>query len=196
MCAKPVGTLLFVSLTVCGFAGSPAFAQLEPWDLFLDTESSSVCDVVNAENTELVVLSDTGQLVIVTGPDVLLEDTFVDADGDVYIGNDPVGFIDFAEDGDGYRTLWWLSLTGNVVHVDGFSGNPTETNYLPSDFFDVPCDACPLWDDPTVCAGSVVPDEPTVPSISFNLCGFGAPAAMAMTAIGLVATGRVRRRWT
>ena len=59
------------------FFGSHAAGQTLPWDTFVDPLSSSACDVVNASNAELVVLSDTGQLVIVTGADVTLVDSLV-----------------------------------------------------------------------------------------------------------------------
>ena len=195
MRAGQCGTLLLTSVTLVGCVTRPAVAQVFPWDVFSDSPvSASVCDLVNAENVELVVLSETGQLVLVTGPDVTLVDTFVNVDGDVFFGNDPVGFIGFAEDGDGFRTLWWMSLTGTVVHVDYFTGEPTATDLLPTDFVDVPCDACDFWDDPTVCAEPIDPDEPDRPII-FNFCGLGAPTAVAMTAFGLLAMGLTRRRF-
>ena len=88
---------------------SPGAAHGLPWEVYEDTLSASVCDVVNAANAELVVLVDTGQFVIVTGEDVILEDTFVDFDGSVYLETgipgvlESVGFIDFADDRDGFR---------------------------------------------------------------------------------------------
>lgn len=129
---------------------SSGFAQV-PWDTFSDPLSSSVCDVVNAANAELVVLSETGFLTIVTGPDVILEDLFADTDGNVFYFGESAGFLEFAEDGDGFRTLWWVSNTGRVVEVDDFTSEPLVSDLFPDDFFDVPCDACGLWDDPTTC---------------------------------------------
>ena len=178
------GVVLRVLLVSLGCCAAPALAQDVPWDVFVDFQSDSICDVVNAENVELVVLSDTGQLVMVTGPDVVLVDTFVDENGDVFFGPDPAGFITF-------------DLDGDVVNVDGFTGEPTETTLFPLDFFDVPCDACNFWDDPAVCAVPVDPnisDESGPPLLTFNFCGLGASFAMAMTMVGLVATGLVRRR--
>ncbi len=190
------GIVLRVLLVSLGCCAAPALAQDVPWDVFEDLEFGSVCDVVNAENVELVVLSDTGQLVMVTGPDVLLVDTFVDLDGDVFVAGGPAGFITFDLDGDGLSSLWWLSLTGNVVNVDGFTGEPTPTNLFPFDFFDVPCDACDFWDDPAVCAVPFDPDpfEPDVPRLTFNFCGLGSSTGMVLTMVGLVGTGLVRRR--
>ena len=125
---------------------SPATAQTLPWDVFLDIFSTSVCDLINAENAELVVLRNTDQLMIVTGGDIILQDTFVDANGFVFFEGLPFGVIDFAEDGDGFRTLWWTSILGTVVHIDEFSGLPSASDLFPSDFFTVPCDAEPFWD--------------------------------------------------
>jgi hypothetical protein len=147
---------VFAALVFFACSAFPAGAQIVPWDVFEDTLSDSVCDVVNAANAELVVLSDTGQLVIVTGLDVTLEDTFVDLSGFVFFEGLPVGLIDFAEDGDGFRTLWWTSLTGRVVDVSGFTGEPAETELFPSDISGVPCDACDFWDDPAVCGPTVL----------------------------------------
>lgn len=179
--------LIVVGLTTAMSAN--AFGQFLPWDTFIDPLSTSECDIVNAENAELVVLSDTGQLVIVTGRDVILQDTFVTVEGDVFYLGQPVGFITYEADGDGFQTVWWVSLTGQVVNVDGFTGQPSVTDSLPADFLDVPCDACDFWDDPSVCA----PLEPTDP-ITINLCGTSTALAMAMTFAGLTATGLVRRR--
>ena len=105
--------------TIVLTAGSQsATAQTLPWDTFIDDASSSVCDLVNAGNTKLVVLNTTRQFVIVTGNDVTLADTFVDTAGNVFFEGEPAGVIAFALDGNGSRTVWWLALTGEVVEVD------------------------------------------------------------------------------
>ena len=158
--------------------------QQKPWVLFLDDESESRCDVVNADNAELVVLQGTGQMVIVSGTDVTLADTVVDALGFVTFEGDPAGVIDFALDGDGLRTLWWTSLTGQVVEVDGFTGEPDFTGNLPEDYRDVPCDACDFWDDAAVCP------EPQPPTV--NLCGTSIPLGAASAFVGLMGM-RLRR---
>lgn len=143
-------------------------AQAAPWVLYADTASDSLCDVVNAANLELVVLEATGELVGVTRTDVVFLDTFVDDDGFVFFQGLPAGFIEFAEDGDGFRTLWWLTLLGDVANVNEFTGEPTPTGLLPVDFFDVPCDACPFWDEPAECLDS---DLDGVEDL-FDLCPF------------------------
>ena len=114
-------------------AAAPVNAQAptKPWQLFLDSASSSTCDVINANNAQLVLLTATSQLSIVTGTDVTLHDTQVDADGFVTFEGNPASAIGFATDGDGKRTVWWMSLTGTVVNVNGFTGEPTQTSKSP-----------------------------------------------------------------
>jgi hypothetical protein len=174
-------------------AAAPAQTSTKPWQLLLDSASSSSCDVINADNAQLVLLTATSQLSIVTQTDVTLQDTQVDADGFVTFEGQPAGAIGFATDGDGLRTVWWMSLTGTVVNVNGFTGEPTQTNKSPSDFFDVACDACQFWDDPTVCAPAP-PPEPTPPPVTVNLCGTSVQLPIGLTAGGLVALSFARRR--
>jgi hypothetical protein len=126
------------------FFGTNASAQLT---LFLDFESNSTCDLVNASNTELAVLDETLELVVIDGLDVVLEGTFVDCDGTVLIDGVTSGFIGYAEDGDGFASLWWLSDFGTVLELDFVTFLPFDSGLFPSDFFDVPCDACYFWDD-------------------------------------------------
>ena len=181
----------FVALISATSAAAQTAAK--PWQLFLDSSSSSACDVINADNAQIVLLTSTGQLSIVTGTDVTLQYTLVDADGFVTFEGQPAGAIGFAADGDGLRTVWWMSLTGTVVNVNGFTGEPTQTNKSPSDFFDVACDACQFWDDPTVCAPVPAP-EPSPTPVTVNLCGTSVQLPIGLTAAGLVALSFARRR--
>ena len=148
-----IRTILFAAALHLGGMRWNDGVQAVPWDIFEDPASSSVCDTVNAGNAELVVLSDTGELVYITHTDLILTATFVDADGFVFFDMLPVGVIDFAEDGDGFRTLWWTALDGTVIELDELTLEPVTTDLFPTDFHDVPCDACELWDDPTDCVG-------------------------------------------
>ena len=166
-----------------------ASAQIVPWATFDDPLSNSLCDVINANNAQLVLISSTNQLAIVTGTDVTLEDTLVDADGFVFFEGEPVGAIGFATDGDDLRSIWWMSLTGTVVDVDGFTGEPTQTNKFPTDFVDVPCDACEFWDNPAAC----VVEEPK-PPVTVNLCGTDVAIPIGLTAAGLATLSFVRSR--
>jgi hypothetical protein len=164
-----------------------ANGQTVPWDVFADPFSSSVCDVVNVANAELVVIAATGELAIVSGADRIFGSTFVDSAGDVFFGDVFVGSISFETDGDGFRTLWWTSLTGRVVEVDGFTGEPFESDLFPDDFVDVPCDACDFWDDQIVC--EVVEPPPTV-----SLCGVDVvlPSTVLLVSLGLMSASRRR----
>jgi hypothetical protein len=182
-----------VSTMLLAVAPAPAQTSTKPWQLFLDSASSSSCDVINADNAQLVLLTATSQLSIVTQTDVTLQDTQVDADGFVTFEGNPAGAIGFAADGDGNRTVWWMSLTGTVVNVNGFTGQPTETNKSPSDFSNVACDACQFWDDPTVCA-PVPPPEPSPTPVTVNLCGQSVQFPIGLTATTLVALSFARRR--
>lgn len=147
-------------------ASTPAMSQ--PFDVFVDPISGESCDLVNAGNVELVVYSDTGELVIVTGVDLFLGDSFVSGNGDVFFDGLPFGFITFAEDGDGFLSLFWLTDFGTVVDIDLSLFYPVDSGLFPEEFVGVPCDACPFWDDPFDCAvfdtdGDGVEDE-------FDLC--------------------------
>lgn len=179
----------FLATALCvvyASVATPALAQEKPWVLFLDSASTSACDVVNADNAELVVLQGSGQLVIVSGTDVTLADAFVDTEGFVSFEGEPAGLIDFALDGDGLRSLWWTSLVGTVARVNGRTGALTFTDDFPEDYRDVPCDACDFWDDQTVCP------DPTPPILS--LCGAGVPLVTALMAVSLVGVRAGRRR--
>lgn len=169
---------------------APVWAQNKPWELFLDSASNSACDVINAANAELVLISSTSRLAAVTGTDVTLEDTFVDENGFVFFEGEPAGALGFATDGDGLRTVWWMTLTGAVVSIDGFTGEPSPTNKLPTDFTDVPCDACEFWDNPDACADP----EPEPPPVTVPLCGTDVTLPIGLTASSLMTMALVRRR--
>lgn len=184
-----IGTLLAVGILLVG--ESRGQAQTVPWEVFLDTQSGSTCDLINANNAQLVLLRSTGQLSIVTGIDVTLGDTFVDEIGLVFFEGEPAGTIGFATDGDGFRTLWWTSLTGTVVNVNGFTGQPTQTNNVPADFEDVVCDACEFWDDPAPCAEMPPVDEPPV---TVNVCGADVILPIGLTFAAMMTVSLVRGR--
>ena len=141
-------TTILAVVVLCGNVSS-GFAQVVPWDVFSDHPvSDSVCDVVNAGNLEVVVLSDTGELVVVTDEDYALDGAaLVSVDGIFYFEGIPLGQVAFADDGDGFRTVWLLDLGDNVLELDPDTGEPIFTNLFPDDFVDVPCDAFELWDD-------------------------------------------------
>ena len=183
--------VLSVLVAVVTAGSARAQTGTRPWRMFTDTLSTSACDLINANNAKLVVLADTGQLVLVNGSDVTLQDTFVDADGFVYFENEPVGVIDFAEDGSGMRSLWWMSLTGTTVNVNGFTGEPSQTAKYPSEFVDVPCDACDFWDDVSLCTEDD-DDSETPPTVT--LCGVDVPLTGSAAMMVLLGLRFARRR--
>jgi hypothetical protein len=181
-----LGTLSAL-LLACGGEASAQVAL--PWSSYVDPITGEICDVVNAANAELVISSVTGELIIISGDDVVLDATFVTDDLQVLFDGQPAGIIDFYTDGDGFRTLWWTTLTGYVIEVDGFTGEPLETNLRPSQVDRALCDACPLWDDPTVCEE---PDDDG-PLVTINLCGAGVEVALSL-ALTLGIASFIRRR--
>ncbi len=133
-----------VALTVV-LASAAAHGQ--PWDQFVDPVSGVICDVVNAGNLEFVVFSDTGEVVVVTGEDYAFLEPFVDENGVYFFDGPPEGTIEFAEDGDGFPTLWLLAADGTVLDLDPDTGEPIYTGLFPFEFVGAPCDAFDLWDD-------------------------------------------------
>jgi len=137
------------------------------------------------------VHADSSNLVLVGGPDVVLSDAFVDEEGNVIFEGEPTGVVEFQTDGNGFRTLWWTGLTGNVVEVDEFTGAPSPTNLRPSDFRNVACDGCDFWDDPTVCDQ---PEPPPPPEpVTIQICGQNIMLPLAILLVFLVVAPR--RSW-
>ncbi len=136
---------------------SSTLGQSVPWDVYFDSVSDAACDIVNTGNFEVVVFSDTGELIVVTGEDYALgEAAFVDDDGVFFFAGLPLGQVSFAEDGDGFPRAWLLAPDDTVLELDPDTGEPIFTSLIPSDFVDVPCDAFDLWDDDDF---DDVPDE-------------------------------------
>ncbi len=181
------GFLLFWVVT-----SSIAAGQIPGVDVFPDSETDVACDLVNAANAELVVLTDTGELVLVSAEDIILDDTFVDRDSAVFIDDEPFGSLRFAEDADGLATLWWLAANGRVMHIDGVTFEVTASDLLPADISGTECDACNgFWDVQSDCAApepQPPPDDPSPGGVTiFQLCGSGfGMLMMGVTLFGLV----------
>ena len=109
--SRSAGGCLLVLLVSANIAAG----QIPGVDAFRDSETNIECDLVHAANAELVVLLDSRELVLVSADDIILEDTFVDTDGAVFLDDDPAGSLRFAEDADGLATLWWLAFNGRVM---------------------------------------------------------------------------------
>ncbi len=185
---------LFMSLCV-----SMTWAQTA-WDVNIDNLSTSECGIVNAVSAEtglpiqLVILTETAELMIVSRTDTILSFTQVDLANQVFDDGVPRGFVEFADDGDGFRTVWWVSLDGSVVLVDPFTAEIFAGTDFPEDFINVPCDACEFVDLPP--AGECFTDPPIDPiPIIVNVCGSMGGLAMVLCMGGFAGLSVIRRRW-
>jgi len=169
-CHRVVGWLALALAVAIGLDASVALGQIdESWYVFLDSESDSECGVINTANAELVLL-ESDQLAVVSGLDTVLEDSFVNEDDEVFIDGEPAGYLEFLTDGDGYRSMFWTTLTGNMVEVDAFTGQPSDSGLLPGDRINAGCDACAFIENHADCPESVA----LVP-----FCGAGTTGALS-----------------
>lgn len=170
-----------------------ASAQTLPWIQYQDFSSDAVCGLIHAANAELVVLAGTGQMAIVSGPDVALSDVTVDESGNVFFEGQSAGFIEFDEDGEGDRALFWLTLTGRLVEIGAFDASPQPSEDSPADIRNAGCDPCPQWDDQSICADDNENgngnDNSSGGSPLAGLCGSGAGTAAALLMLGLTLVG-------
>ena len=195
---------------IVGWTVPWASAQMA-WDVRHDVDatgaliSDSACGTVNAVSArtgsliQLVILADTAELMIVSRTDTILTGTFVDLDNFVSDNGQPKGVIEYADDGDGFRTVWWVSLDGTVVEIDSFTAEASVGASFPEEFTNVPCDACEFVDQPPADVCDVVVDDGgggVVAPIVVNLCGtgIGSTAMLAMTLCGFLGL-RLTRRW-
>lgn len=202
--------LIFATVMAC--MGPWASAQTA-WDVLHDIDatgaaiSESACGIVNATSAatglpiRLLILADTAELMIVSRTDTILSGTFVDLDNFVSDNGAPTGVIEYVDDGDGFRTVWWVSLDGTVVEVDPFTGEAIPGTRFPEEFTNVACDACEFVDFPPADVCDVIVDDgpdlgSIVAPIVVNLCGLGigGPAMLAMTFCGFLGL-RFTRRW-
>ncbi|MFH0983058.1 MAG: hypothetical protein V2A79_16185 [Planctomycetota bacterium] len=176
------------------FSAPLAQAQTRPWIQYYDTVSQKTCGLIHGANAEFVVLESTGELVKVSGPDVILSDLMVDEVANVYYGDELAGFIEFDIDADGNRALFWLTLIGPLVAIDAFDARPSESTLSPGDIRNTGCDACPVWDNPTTCQDNANDnsDGDGGGSPFAGLCGAGAGAAATLSFL-LLCVGRSRR---
>lgn len=191
-----------IATVLVGFSSS-ALAQDFPWEEFEDELTGQICDVINAGPDKLVVLIDGSTFAIVSGPDRVLDDSFIDANLEVFfegLDDSLGGSIVFDSDALGNRGLWWIWNTGNVVEIDDFTGDLLITDFFPSDYADSLCDACPLWDDQSVCdfddpdpsdGPDIIVDSPEV---NIQICGNGIPISIGMIFSSLMFLRFSRRR--
>lgn len=187
----PAGTVIILWMLPLG-----AVAQ---WDVFEDPEVDSVCSVLNAASLEFAVRSCDGALVLITGEDAGFSNTFVTLDGTVEIDGAFAGVVVFEEDADGFFTLWWLSEAGFVIDFDDLAFEPFETDFLPSDFAEVPCDAAEFWDDDGDCGAAL--GSATMQPVVFvddggftpPICGLAGLTSWSLTLAGMVGMQLTRR---
>ena len=193
---------------VLPFLASTAWALEEDWTVYPDPFSDAQCGVVNAWNAELLVIFESGTMVVVSGADVVLEDLFVSGspDNEVFYLDEPFGFLQYAEDGDELPTLFWTTLTGTVVGIDTFTGEPFDSGSLPEERFATFCDGCDLVDTSPFCedvpggsdlgGGNLGGDLNIDVGELIQFCGAGATDSTATTAILLPVVGVFVRRRT
>lgn len=150
-----------LGVLVCLAAGSvpvvSVMAQSQIYRLYTDEPvTPSLCDAVNLAQDTAAVFDATGELELLDGTVVPFSE--VDEDGVVSVDSIPAGFIEFADDGDDNRKLWWLWFDGSVVDYDPRTDLYGPTNRLPADFLNVPCDVCEVIDDIEVCGCEGDPD--------------------------------------
>ncbi len=170
------------------------------WEIFEDQSVASVCGVINVVSLEFAVRSCDGALVLITGEDAGFGNTFVTLDGEVEIDGELAGFIEYQQDGDGFFTLWWVSEEGFAIDFDDVAYEPFETDFLPSDFANVPCEVTDFWDDDGDC-GAELGDMAMLPldlvggtnlDTSITICGLFPFPILFLTLAGLMCLSRLR----
>lgn len=179
-------------LVALALAAGPAFAQIEEdWAVFTDQVTNTQCDVVNGSNAEFVVLFESGNLATIAG--IVLVDLVVDIDDPalpVTFNGDPVGFLDFREDGDGLPTLFWLTLGETVVGIDTFNSEPFDSGQFPEDRTNTLCDACEVIDSSLCDDGG---DDDDFPPFDL-LCGAGSASSILASLLLMPLIPRAHRR--
>lgn len=117
------------------------------WFVFSDGESEQQCDLINGVGFQAVVLSPSGELMMVgAGQDVpdQLTGLFLDDAGNL-VTEEEVAFarLVFAEDANGNRRSWLTLIDGSLLGAE-----PGSEPRFPDQFANVGCDACGLVDSP------------------------------------------------
>jgi len=171
-----------------------ALAQFgEDWDLFQDPETGETCGVVNTSNVDLTIVADTGEVILITGRDTLLDRLFVDEDNNVFYNGFASGQIVFADDADDYPSVFWITDRGTVVEVDERTGEPLDSGLFPEEVGNTGCDPCDSIDDDPFCYEDVIDGGDEV-HFGPILCGAGAGPALLLSAAALPLVGRMHRR--
>ena len=171
----------------------PAQAQ---WFELEDPDTGTVCGLINAENVRFVISDTTAALVLVNGNDREFENTVVE-DAVVYIDGEQFGGIEFANDSNGRRRVFWLTNLGSLYGLST-DGEPVATEVF-SDEVIGECDPCDsLWDDEDDCLADSTDDASTDGTLGAalvsSLCGLGSSSTVAATTVGLLGFTLVRSR--
>lgn len=121
----------------------------EDWIVFEDAETDATCGLVNTASEDFIVLFDDGVMVQVSGPDMVFENLVVAEDFTVLLEGESIGFIEYAEDGDGLPTVFWFTNEGTIVEVE--NGVPFDSGLRPVDITGTGCDACEQIDSSSLC---------------------------------------------
>ena len=190
------GVMVWIGGVVMASAASSV--EGAAWWEFQDPESGIVCSLVHAANADLLVLQNTNQIMVAGPPNTILPDVTVDEYFNVYYVDDFVGSIAFAEDGDGDRALFWMTITGKLVEVGDFDVAPVASDLSPEDVPGAGCDVCARYSSLSGCIPDEEQDEEDgVASSLVSLCGAGSGVAATLTLAFLLVGQRrrvVRRR--
>ncbi|MCP4593229.1 MAG: hypothetical protein GY842_21030, partial [bacterium] len=151
------GVMVWIGVVVTASAASRV--EGAAWWEFQDPESGIVCSLVHAANADLVVLQSSGQIMVASPPNTILPDITVDEYFNVYYVEEFVGSIAFAEDGNGDRALFWMTITGKLVEVGDFDVVPAASDLSPDDVSGAGCDVCARYSSLSGCDGEGDDDD-------------------------------------
>jgi hypothetical protein len=168
-------------------------AGLAQWFELQDPQTGAWCDVINAQNVRLVIKDPDNTLILITGPDRELVNAVVDEENAIVIEGERRGFVQFANDAEGRRRVFWVAENNSLYRLES-DGQAVATELFPEDVAG-DCDACPLWDNEADCAAAPPAEEgPRGTGPVGGLCGIGSGGASLASAFGLVTLGLVRAR--
>ena len=96
--------------------------------------------------------------------------------------------------------MWWVDEEGFAIDFDDVAYEPFETDFLPSDFANVPCEVTDFWDHGGDC-GAELGDMAMLPvefvggidvDTSITICGLFPFPILFLTLAGLVCLSRLR----
>ncbi|MFQ5489304.1 MAG: hypothetical protein ACE5GE_01170 [Phycisphaerae bacterium] len=161
--------------------------------------SDATCGLINAENVRLVISDVDSSLVLVNGADRVLANTLVTSETQVFIDDQPVGFVEFATDQRGRRRVFWVTEIGSLYRLNP-DGEPVATEVFPEEVTG-DCDPCAeLWDNPADCQDGVddIPVDPVSDASTAlvnSLCGSGSGTGLMGMLLALIPAIAKRHRY-